>query len=46
VYCLAKHYCKPPDQLSDEELKSYLFYLARERKLSASSLNQIVSGLR
>jgi hypothetical protein len=22
VYCLAKHYCKPPDQLSDEELKS------------------------
>ena len=46
VYCLAKHYRKAPDQLTDEELKNYLFYLARERKLSASSLNQIVSGLR
>ena len=46
VYCLAKHYRKSPDQLTDEELKNYLFYLASERKLSASSLNQIVSGLR
>ena len=46
VYCLAKHYHQPPDQLGDEELKSYLFYLASERKLSASSLNQVVSGLR
>jgi site-specific recombinase XerD len=46
VYGLAKHYRKSPDQLTDEELKSYLFYLASERKLSASSLNQIVSGLR
>jgi len=46
VYCLAKHYHRPPDQLSDEELKSYLFYLASERKLSPSSLNQAVSALR
>jgi len=46
VYCLAKHFHRAPDQLGDEELKSYLFYLASERKLSASSLNQIVSGLR
>jgi len=45
VYFLAKHYHKPPDQLSDEELKSYLFHLATERKLSASSINQVVSGL-
>ena len=46
VYCLAKHYRKSPDLLSDEELKNYVFYLARERKLSASSLNQYVSAFR
>jgi integrase/recombinase XerD len=45
VYCLAKYYRKSPDQLTDEELKTYLFYLA-QRKLAASSLNQIISGLR
>ena len=46
VYCLAKHYRKSPDQLTDEELKNYLFYLANERHLSASSLNQCVSAFR
>lgn len=45
VYFLAKHYRKAPDQLSDEELKNYLFHLA-ERQLAASTLNQIVSALR
>ncbi len=45
VYCLAKYYHKSPDQLSDEELKNYLFYLAQETKaLAASSLNQAVSA--
>jgi len=34
------------NRLTDEELKDYLFYQAQERKLSASSLNQITSGLR
>jgi integrase/recombinase XerD len=46
VYCLAQYYHKAPDQLSDEELKNYLFYLAETKKLSASSLNQAVSALR
>ena len=46
VYCLAKHYHRPPDQLSEEELKGYLFHLASEKKLSASSLNQYVSAFR
>ena len=46
VYCLAKYYHKPPDQLSDEELKCYLFHIATERQLSASTLNQVVSALR
>jgi integrase/recombinase XerD len=43
---LAKHYHRSPDQLSDEQLKEYLFYLAKEKKLAASSLNVAVSGMR
>jgi len=46
VYGLAKHYRQPPDQLSDEQLKDYLFYLAQERKLAPASLNQTVYALR
>jgi site-specific recombinase XerD len=43
---LTKHYHQPPDQLSDDQLKDYLLYLAQERKLAASSLNVAVSGMR
>lgn len=43
---LAKHYHNPPDQLSDEQLKDYVFYLAQEKELSPSSLNQAVSAMR
>jgi integrase/recombinase XerD len=43
---LAKHYHQSPDQLSDEQLKDYLLYLAQERKLAAGSLNVAVSGMR
>jgi site-specific recombinase XerD len=46
VYRLAKHYRKAPDQLSDEQLKDYMFYLASEHKLAAASLNQAVCALR
>ena len=46
VYQLAKHYHRPPDQLSDQQIKDYLFYLADVRKLSASSRNQATSALR
>lgn len=46
VYGLAKHYHQPPDQITDDQLKDYLFHLARERKLAPSSLNVAVSGLR
>src|SRR3954451_10566032 len=46
VYRLAKHYRRSPDQLSDEELKAYLFHLAQDLKLSPSTLNQAVSALR
>jgi site-specific recombinase XerD len=46
VYQLAKYYRKAPNQLSDEEIKNYLFYLASEKKVSASTLNQVVSAFR
>ena len=46
VYGLAKHYHRAPDQLGDEELKAYLFYLATERQWAPSSLNVTVCGLR
>lgn len=46
VYGLAKHYHQPPDQLSDEQLKDYVFYLAQERGLAPATLNQTVYALR
>ena len=46
VYGLAKHYHKAPDQLGDEQIKNYMFYLAQERKLAPSSLNVTICALR
>jgi len=46
VYGLAKHYHQPPDQISDGQLKDYIFYLARERKLAPASLNVTICALR
>lgn len=46
VYLLAKYYKRSPDNISNQELKDYLFHLAGERKLSASTINQTSSGLR
>lgn len=46
VYGLAKHYHQSPDQLSDEQLKDYVFYLAQQRKLAPATLNQTVYALR
>src|ERR1039458_7387441 len=43
---VAKYYHQSPDQLSDEQLKDYLLYLAQERKLAAGLLNVAVSGMR
>ena len=34
---LAAHYLKPPDELSDEELRNYFLYLMNEKQLSSSS---------
>lgn len=46
VYQLAKYYRRSPDQLSDQQLKDYLFYLAESKKLATSSRNQAISALR
>jgi integrase/recombinase XerD len=46
VYRLAKYYRKSPDQISDEELKNYVFHLAKDKQFAASSLNQVVSAFR
>ncbi len=46
VYGLAKHYHQAPDQLGDEQLKDYMFYLAQERKLAPATLNLTNCALR
>lgn len=43
---LTRHYQRPTDQLSDDDLKKYLLYLIRERKLSASTITVNVCALR
>lgn len=46
VACVAEHYHRSPDQLSDEELRAYLLHLHLEGNKAASTLNVAVSGLR
>ncbi|MGA2248081.1 MAG: site-specific integrase [Verrucomicrobiota bacterium] len=46
VYHLAKYYHRSPDGLSEQEVHAYLVYLAQERHLSASSINQAVNAFR
>ena len=43
---LAKYYRRPPDRLSNHEVQRYLLYIREERKLSASTCNQIRCALR
>lgn len=46
VYQLARHFRQPPERLSNEQVRQYLFHLARERQLAASSINQAVNAFR
>lgn len=46
VYQLAKHFRQSPDQLSNEQVRQYLFHLARQRRLAPSSINQAVMACR
>ena len=43
---LAQFYHRSPDRIEDEEIKAYLLHLLRIKKLAASSLIVIISGLR
>jgi len=43
---LAAYYHRSPDRITDREVQAYLLYLMRERKLSWSSCNIAVHGLR
>lgn len=43
---VAKYYRRSPDQLSDDEVQRYLLYIHEERKLSASTCNQIRCALK
>src|SRR5262245_40117593 len=46
VTSLVRFYRRAPDQISDEEVQAYLVHLHRERQLSSSTCNVVVSGLR
>lgn len=46
VYGLAKYYKQSPDQLSNEQIQTYLVYLIEEKRLAWSSCNIVFSGLR
>jgi integrase/recombinase XerD len=43
---LAEYYRKPPDQLSQEELRQYFLYLKNDKHASRSSCTQALSGLK
>lgn len=46
VKALAKHYRRPPDLLTAEEVEAYHLHLIVERKLAYSSVNQSASACR
>ena len=43
---LAQHFNKPPDQLSEQELRSYFLCLKNEKQVAPSTYNQILSALK
>jgi integrase/recombinase XerD len=43
---LAGHYGRSPDRITREEVRDFLHYLITERKLSFSSCNQKLAGIR
>ena len=43
---LAEHYGKPPDQLSEAELRQYFLYLKNDKRASRSSCTQVLSALK
>jgi integrase/recombinase XerD len=43
---LAKYYHKPPDEVSEEELRQYLLYLQNEKRVSASTMTVALCGIK
>lgn len=43
---LAEHYGRPPDQLSDEEVRDYFLYLQNERQVASNTYNVALNGIR
>jgi len=43
---LAQHYNKPPDQISDEELRQYVVYLIEDRQLAPNTWAAVLSGIK
>lgn len=43
---LAKYYYRSPDELSEEEVRSYLLYLKEEKQVSSSAFTIALSGLK
>jgi integrase/recombinase XerD len=46
VHQLAQHYRRPPDQLSDEELRQYFLFLLNEKKVAESTFRIHLYGIR
>jgi integrase/recombinase XerD len=46
VVGLAKHYRRSPDQITNDEVQTYLAYLIQERKLSWSTCSQAANAFR
>ena len=46
VQQLAEYYGKPPDQISEEELRQYFLYLQNERKYASSSCRVALNGIK
>jgi integrase/recombinase XerD len=43
---LAQYYNKPPDQISDEELRQYVVYLIEDRQLAPNTWAAMLSGIK
>ena len=46
VHHLAVYYQRPPDQITEEELRRYFLYLRNERHLAPNTSNQVLNGLK
>jgi len=43
---LAKHYRRSPEQLEEQEIRAFLLYLVRDRKVSVAGLRMHVAGIK